>query len=154
MARPPILPHGSRKWKTAIAYIKAHRKVADRFRHALAVIRGVVSPDPWALLRLLGIQNFFPIRHQKNDRHPITLKTPLDGQRDFDPMEGYVVSGTPPKQPRYIPGSWLRYPVKRLFHHSGEPLGPEDYELGKTVEDGPFDPTEIEALSDLFTDRK
>lgn len=82
----------------------------------IRVVKAFFSNDPWAFLTLLNISNGTPIPHEPNTKRPVTMNTP------WGPQPAYIVSG---------PGV-ITKPQQRK-DRSGEPLGPEDYELGLKV---------------------
>lgn len=103
-----------------VRFLRMHQ----RMQKGLVYVRAFFSNDPWALLKLFGQRNFTYIRHQQDLSRPVP----------HDDSVAYVVSGP------HRPG-----PAPKRKVIEGEPLGPEDYELGLKVPPGePI--AELEAL--------
>lgn len=113
-------------YKFKLSFIRAHRKLV-RVRRLL---HAAFDTDPWAMLTLLGAKHITPIKHEPNRSTPITVNLAADFVQDGEntwksvvqPTTAYVVWGNP------------RPTINRPREdYVGEPLGPEDYELGLKV---------------------
>jgi hypothetical protein len=104
------------------SYIQVRRK----FDKLEKVIRAGVSPDPWALPRLLGMKLTTPILHEEDRSKPVLV--PCEWGDDMKPVAilAFII-GVVPASPK----------CKVI---EGEPLGQEDYELGLSVPPGEVDP--------------
>jgi hypothetical protein len=107
--RPSTLdiPH---EWKVKLVQLHRH------YIRALKLLRTFLyDEDPWAVLTLLGIRNFTPIRHKPNVNRPLGWSM---GQCGY--VVGHCGRATPPK-----------------VAHAPDPGTTEqdaiDYELGKKV---------------------
>jgi len=81
--------------------------------------------DPWDILKKFGIENWWPVPHKPDERHPFPghyEKYRAEYQaHGVDPFDVYRVGVTKP------------LPRRRHIDPTVPPLGPEDYELGLQV---------------------
>ena len=115
--------------KTKLRYLRAY----NRMQRGLRYVQAFFSGDPWALLTLLRVRNWSPIHHEPDTKHPVQRP---DGDQAYS-VGGYVVP-TGVQRRKVIP--------------DGEPLGPEDYELGLKVAEAEADMRLVQAVLDDLTD--
>ncbi len=138
--RNPCFEHQCR-----VAFIKAQRRAMKVY----GIVKVLFSEDPWSALSQLGIRAIVPIPHERNISRPIEV--PLSGEIE----ETVMPDGTTTSEPiavmttAYIVGD--KSPtMKRKPLSDGEPLGPEDYELGVRVPPAPLGSEEVVALEPLW----
>lgn len=137
-----------------VFFVKLHRK----FQKVRTALNGLLSDDPWAVLKLFGLRNWTPNKHEADRSRPIhVIYRPIDPE-DWpltdDKGETYRPGRSPVENDREFTAYIVNSPQtlnmsgpdrKRKVIPDHPPLGPEDYCLGEKVPPAESDP-ELESI--------
>ena len=127
--------------KAVVAFLKGYRRMDG----ALQLLRALLTAnDPWAILRLARIRNWWPIKHDARWGTPSFAHYERH-KADYDAMgqEPFIVYES-------APSKGLKTNARKVIDPNFPPLGPEDYELGATAAETPPQDSEANRLSDLW----